>query len=174
MTTQSEFIDAIKDAATGQDAAAQVTELLQRFLAEWNGPPPWVDEVKAGALDFLYSGDDLTIVHIVWPPHLITEPHTHSMWAAIGLYQGRENNILWQRTENSVEPTSAKTLAAGDCCWLAEDVIHSVHNPVDGLTGAIHVYGGDFVNARNSEWDQLTLVERPRSIAQQQERFARS
>jgi hypothetical protein len=29
------------------------------------------------------------------------------------------------------------------------------------LTGAIHVYGGDFYAAARSEWDPETLIERP-------------
>jgi predicted metal-dependent enzyme (double-stranded beta helix superfamily) len=174
MESQSAFVDAISNAAQGPDAAERVATKLAEFIADWGGPPPWVDGVESGAIDFIHNAEDLTIVHIVWPPHLITEPHNHSMWAAIGLYQGRENNILWRRNETSIEPCGAKTIAAGEACWFDENAIHSVHNPVDGLTGAIHVYGGDFLNANNVEWDQLTLTERPRSIVAQQARFAQS
>ena len=174
MNGQSTFVDAISNAAKGADAAEKVSAKLAEFIQDWGGPPPWIENVESGAIDFLHRDKDLTIVHIVWPPHLITEPHNHSMWAAIGLYQGRENNIFWRRNDSSIEPCGAKTLAAGESCWLDEDVIHSVYNPVDGLTGAIHVYGGDFLNANNVEWDQLTLTERPRSIAAQQAKFAES
>jgi hypothetical protein len=31
--------------------------------------------------------------------------------------------------------------------------------PIDKLTGAIHIYGGDFFAAERSEWDSLTLLE---------------
>ena len=174
MNSQSAFVDAISNAATGPDAAEKVAARLEKFIADWGGPPPWIDSIESGAIDFLYNDDDLTIVHIVWPPHLITEPHNHSMWAAIGLYQGRENNILWRRNDTSIEPCGAKTIVAGEACCFDKDAIHSVHNPVDGLTGAIHVYGGDFLNANNVEWDQLTLTERPRNIAVQQAKFANS
>jgi predicted metal-dependent enzyme (double-stranded beta helix superfamily) len=37
--------------------------------------------------------------------------------------------------------------------------IHSVTNPIARLTGAIHVYGGDFFGAERSEWDPETLQE---------------
>ena len=33
-------------------------------------------------------------------------------------------------------------------------------NPIARLTGAIHVYGGDFFAAKRSEWDPETLTER--------------
>jgi hypothetical protein len=36
-----------------------------------------------------------------------------------------------------------------------------VTNPLPRLTGAIHVYGGDFFGVVRSEWDPDTLLERP-------------
>ena len=39
---------------------------------------------------------------------------------------------------------------------------HSVTNPIPRLTGALHVYGGDFFNpGPRSEWDPETLIEQP-------------
>ena len=34
-------------------------------------------------------------------------------------------------------------------------------NPIPRLTGAIHIYGGDFFAAHRSEWDPETLMEGP-------------
>jgi predicted metal-dependent enzyme (double-stranded beta helix superfamily) len=34
-----------------------------------------------------------------------------------------------------------------------------VTNPIPRLTGAIHVYGGDFFAAERSDWDPETLTE---------------
>ena len=42
---------------------------------------------------------------------------------------------------------------------LGTDIIHSVINPINKLTGAIHIYGGDFFAAERSEWDSMTLLE---------------
>ena len=39
------------------------------------------------------------------------------------------------------------------------DIIHSVTNPIARLTGAIHVYGGDFFGVPRSEWDPESLLE---------------
>jgi hypothetical protein len=37
-----------------------------------------------------------------------------------------------------------------------------VPNPIDRLTGALHVYGGDFFDpVHRSEWDAETLLEQP-------------
>jgi hypothetical protein len=36
-----------------------------------------------------------------------------------------------------------------------------VTNPLSRLTGAIHVYGGDFFSVPRSEWDPESLAEQP-------------
>jgi len=83
----------------------------------------------------------------------------------IGVYTGREDNILWRRlpdeTDGKVEAAGAKTLGETDTLALGADVIHSVVNPVARITGAIHVYGGDFFGVSRSEWDPDSLRERP-------------
>ena len=55
----------------------------------------------------------------------------------------------------------AASLSEKDVFDLPDDAIHSVVNPIARLTGAIHVYGGDFFAATRSEWDSETLDERP-------------
>ena len=47
---------------------------------------------------------------------------------------------------------------------LGRDIIHSVTNPISRLTGAIHVYGGDFFAAERSEWDPESLREHPYDV----------
>ena len=89
-------------------------------------------------------------------------PHNHRMWAVIGIYTGREDNVFWRRvkgTSNEIEAAGAKALGAMDAEPLGADIIHSVINPIDKLTGAIHIYGGDFFAAERSEWHSLTLQE---------------
>src|SRR5580765_5375531 len=53
----------------------------------------------------------------------------------------------------------ARALTVGDAEPLGHNIIHSVTNPIPRLTGAVHVYGGDFFTAERSEWDAETLVE---------------
>jgi predicted metal-dependent enzyme (double-stranded beta helix superfamily) len=85
------------------------------------------------------------------------------MWAVIGIYTGREDNIFWRRLNSDrgmkVEAAGAKALVEGDAVPLGQDVIHSVINPIPRLTGALHVYGGDFFGVTRSEWDAETLLE---------------
>jgi predicted metal-dependent enzyme (double-stranded beta helix superfamily) len=49
---------------------------------------------------------------------------------------------------------------------LGADTVHSVDNPTGRFTGAIHVYGGDFVNQPRSQWDPESLVEQPYDLEQ--------
>jgi predicted metal-dependent enzyme (double-stranded beta helix superfamily) len=92
-------------------------------------------------------------------------PHNHEMWAVIGIYSGREDNIFWRRLPQDaggrIEAAGAKSLGDRDVQPLGRDIIHSVLNPIRRLTGAIHVYGGDFVATPRSEWDPEALVEQP-------------
>lgn len=172
MDTKAGFIDAIVSAADSDDPKATVASRLEQILADWDGHAPWEAEPVAGGFETLHASPALTIMHLIWPPLLMTKPHTHNMWAVIGLFLGRENNVLWKREGHSIAARTAVSLASGEVCAFDENVIHSVHNPIDGFTGAIHVYGGDFLAAENSEWDPLTLTEGPRDMMQQQATFA--
>jgi predicted metal-dependent enzyme (double-stranded beta helix superfamily) len=68
----------------------------------------------------------------------------------------------WRRlpeARSRVEAAGAKALGVKDAAPLGPDIIHSVTNPIPRLTGAIHVYGGDFFAAARSEWDPESLCE---------------
>ena len=55
---------------------------------------------------------------------------------------------------------------------LGDDTIHSVANPGGQLTGAIHVYGGDFVHRPRSQWGPGPEEERPYDIDDAHRQFA--
>lgn len=122
----------------------------------------------------LYRAPNLTVLNIVWGPRQTLMPHNHEMWAIIGIYTGREDNIFWRRKKDApaeVEAAGARTLRAGDVTPLGKDIIHSVTNPLGRCTGAIHVYGGDFFAEPRSEWDEGTLSERPYDVSRLQGAF---
>jgi len=121
-------------------------------------------EPRRAEVQRLYNSEELTILNVVWGPLMTIMPHNHLMWAVIGIYTGREDNIFWRRMSEDaggkVEAAGAKSLGERDAEPLGRDVIHSVTNPLARLTGAIHVYGGDFFSVSRSEWDPETLLER--------------
>ena len=68
---------------------------------------------------------------------------------------------MWKRSGQVVEASTASSLSEKEVFSLPTDAIHSVTNPIDRLTGAIHVYGGDLAAAQLSRWDPETLREEP-------------
>ena len=125
-------------------------------------------EPERAGVNKIYHSSKLTILNLIWGPHMTLMPHNHQMWAVIGLYTGREDNIFWRRVgdpgQERVEAAGAKALGVKDCAPLGKDIIHSVTNPIPRLTGALHIYGGDFFNEPRSEWDPESLRERPYDI----------
>ena len=108
-------------------------------------------------------------------------PHNHNMWAVIGIYGGREDNIFWRKTGDRLEAAGAEALSTKDAAPLGKDIVHSVTNPIEKITAALHVYGGDFFAPGRSEWDPETLEERPfdvesarRMFREANERFTRA
>jgi len=116
----------------------------------------------------LHHAPDLTVINVVWGPHQVTLPHNHLLTAVIGMYGGREDNMFWRRVPNparyQIEAAGGAALGTGDVTVLGRDVIHSVVNPLAKLSGAIHVYDGDFFSIKRSMWDAETLAEQPYDI----------
>src|SRR5262245_52856821 len=155
------FIEDVKQARAGTDCQTAVQEVLARAVSEPGAVLAGLGAPTDAGLHSLYRAEDLTILNVVWAPLMMLLPHDHGMWASIGIYTGREDNIVWQRKGPKIEASSAKALGQRDVFGLSEDAIHSVTNPIPRLTGAIHIYGGDFFAVPRSEWDVETLRERP-------------
>jgi len=122
---------------------------------------------RAGA-QVLHRSTELTVLNLIWGPRMCQLPHNHGMWAAIGIYTGREDNIFWRRAAGArgsrIEAAGAKALSEREAVPLGPDIIHSVINPIMRLTGAIHVYGGDFFAVPHRQWDPEHLVEEPYDV----------
>jgi len=104
-----------------------------------------------------HRSDELTVLHIVWPPEVELFPHDHNMWAVIGIYGGQEDNQFYRRLENGrIEPHTGKTIAEKDVIGLGSDVVHSVANPTRQWTAALHVYGADFYSVPRTMWNRDT------------------
>lgn len=118
------------------------------------------EPVKAG-VNTLYRSDRLTVLNLVWGPEMHLMPHNHNMWASIGIYTGSEVNTFWRREEHGLKQLGGKEMGEKEAVWLGETAIHSVTNPLQRLTGALHVYGGDFFAPGRSEWDEESYSEAP-------------
>jgi predicted metal-dependent enzyme (double-stranded beta helix superfamily) len=153
-------------AALVEDATHKsVREIVARAVSNPEAVIKSLGEPQRSEVQKIYHSSDLTILNVIWGPRLTILPHNHQMWAVIGIYTGREDNIFWRRLPNGkVEAAGARALCEKDAEPLGHDIIHSVTNPISRLTGAIHVYGGDFFGAERSEWDPETLREQPYNV----------
>ena len=164
-----QFIADCREAVAGDKSHKFVRDVVARAVSEPAQVLKGLGEPRRAEIQKLYHAPDLTILNVIWAPRMTLMPHNHRMWAVIGIYTGREDNIFWRRIPGSqdgkLEAAGAKALSAKDVEPLGENIIHSVTNPIARLTGAIHVYGGDFFGIERSEWDPETLREGRYDIA---------
>ena len=76
--------------------------------------------------------------------------------------------MFWRKvagaTTFQIEPAGGEALGTGNVTILGRDIVHSVVNPLEKISVAIHVYDGDFFAAQRSMWDAETLVEQAYDI----------
>ncbi|MEJ8565987.1 hypothetical protein [Elongatibacter sediminis] len=155
------FVQDCIDANRESEPQAAVLEVLARAVSAPAKMLAAVGEPTRAGISVIHRSPELTIFNAAWTPRMNLMPHNHKMWANIGLYSGREDNLFWRRSPQAIEAFSAKALFAGDAAALPVDAIHSVTNPLPRFTGGIHIYGGDFFDTARSQWNPETLDEEP-------------
>jgi predicted metal-dependent enzyme (double-stranded beta helix superfamily) len=172
------FLAECEMAVQENDRHVAVKEIVARAVSDPVAVLKALGEPSGGGIQALHHSSALTVLNVVWPPKMTIMPHNHTMWAVIGVYTGREDNIFWRRLDGGdgrrIEAAGAKALSEKDAAPLGRDIIHSVTNPIPRLTGAIHVYGGDFFAAERSEWDPETLREQRFDVERARRLFAES
>jgi len=170
-----QFVSDCRAALRDQIPQRAVREVVARAVSTPGAVLKALGEPTKAEIQTLHRSDDLTVLNVIWAPWMNLLPHNHQMWAIIGLYAGREDNIFWRRVPGGnglVEAAGARALREKDAEPLGRDIIHSVSNPIPRLTGALHVYGGDFFGVQRSEWDAETLMEQAGSGEKMARRFA--
>ncbi|MEL6551358.1 MAG: hypothetical protein AAFQ54_14040 [Pseudomonadota bacterium] len=171
------FIADCRDAVDKDPTHKSAAEVVRRALSDPSKVLAALGEPTEPGITPLYASPNLTIVNLAWKPSTTIPPHNHEMWAVIGIYGGREDNIFWRRVKDHpnglIEAAGAKSLSTGDMCPMGADIIHSVTNPIPRLTAALHVYGGDFFEAERSEWEPEHLFETPLDIEEVRARFSK-
>jgi predicted metal-dependent enzyme (double-stranded beta helix superfamily) len=159
-----QFIAECRAALAERERPKALREVVARAVADPGAIMARLGEPRRAEVQKLYQSPDLTILNVLWGPGMTILPHNHHMAAVIGLYTGREDNIFWRRIETGdgkhIEAAGARSIGARDCVPLGRDIIHSVTNPLSKITGAIHLYEGDFFGVPRSEWEPESLTER--------------
>ena len=143
------------------DAQAAVLDVLARAVSEPGRMLAAIGEPARAGITVIHRSPTLTIFNAAWTPQMNLMPHNHLMWANIGIYAGREDNIFWRREGEGITASGVAALFEKDAASLRVDAIHSVTNPLLRFTGGIHIYGGDFFDTPRSLWDPETLEEGP-------------
>ena len=155
-------------AALSERSRQALKEVVARAVADPASLVRQIGEPEKAAVEVLHASPELTVLNVIWAPKQVTLPHDHRMAAVIGMYSGREDNTFWRRVSNptkfQIEPAGGQALGTSDVTILGRDVIHSVVNPLAKISGAIHVYDGEFLTVERSMWDAETLVEQPYDI----------
>jgi predicted metal-dependent enzyme (double-stranded beta helix superfamily) len=174
MIRTDDLVAACIEAVSEGDPRGAVRDVLERYVTDRTATGDRSDSATAG-LHILHRSQDLTVLNVIWPPRMMLFPHDHRMWAAIGIYGGREDNAFYRRDGGSLVASGGRELAEGAVLLLGDVAIHSVHNPApSSYTGAIHVYGGDFVGTPRSQWDPDTLTEQRYDLDAVQREFTRA
>jgi len=159
--TRERFVDDCVRALEA-DGPGAVREALAQAARDHANVLAAMGEPAEAGLDVLHRSPTLTIFAAKWTPQMNLPPHDHRMWAAIGMYAGREDNIFWRRTaDGRLESSGARALFAGEVAAVSPDIIHSVTNPLLRFAGGLHIYGGDYFDTPRSQWDPETLAEQP-------------
>jgi predicted metal-dependent enzyme (double-stranded beta helix superfamily) len=157
------FVQSCRDALGATEPRLAIKELLTEAVADSrslaHALPPERSEIVP-----LHSSPELTILKVVWAPHMSFGPHDHRMWAAIGLYTGGEDNSFFRRAGDTLTASGGKSLRAGEVVLLGDDAIHAVTNPTGEFAGAIHIYGGDLFQTNRSEWRGAPYREQPYDV----------
>jgi predicted metal-dependent enzyme (double-stranded beta helix superfamily) len=93
------FIAECRDASAA-GGSAPVVDVVARVMAEPAAVMTSLGEPRRAGLQTLLRSDTLTVLNVVWGPRMSQIPHNHRMWAVIGIYTGREDNIFWRRVPN--------------------------------------------------------------------------
>ena len=175
MFDRDQFIADCLAALAADPSHKAVREVVARAVSDPAAVLKGLGAPTKGGIQKIHHSPELTILNVIWAPYMTILPHNHRMWAVIGVYTGREDNIFWRRlpqdAASRVEAAGAKALCERDAEPLGRDIIHSVTNPIPRLTGALHVYGGDFFGTPRSEWEPETLTERAYDVGKNMRLF---
>ena len=94
MFDRDRFIeDCTRAAAEGQKA---VREVVAEAVADPGDIIRALGEPDGAGVTQILQSPALTIIKFVWAPYMSLIPHNHHMYAVIGVYAGREDNVFWR------------------------------------------------------------------------------
>jgi len=177
------FIADCCDAVAQDPSHRAAREVAARAVADPSAVLTGLGTPERAGVTSLYQSDTLTILNVVWGPLMNVPAHNHEMWAVIGVYAGREDNIFWRRIEDengqSIEAAGAKSLGATDADFAHDrfvevynaDLANGIGNAASRVANMIAKYfGGACPEPTGAVTDEARRVM---DVAQQNSRRAR-
>ena len=97
MFDTDQFIADCRAAVAEQNSHMAVKELVARAVSDSPSVIKGLGEPIEAGVNELFVSDKLTVLNLIWGPMMTLKPHDHKMWAVIGIYTGREDNIFWRK-----------------------------------------------------------------------------
>lgn len=172
MFNKETFIEQCKELALNDDGHKRIKDLLVDVLKDPDSIMTELGKPSKAGFDVLYAADNLSIINFTWAPGMELHAHNHNLWAVIGIYTGAEENTFYVKRDDTIVKQNSKDVTAGNVVMLGREVIHSVKNATKKFTGGIHIYGGDFINIKRSQWDNNSAKESAYDMQQTRQIFA--
>jgi len=109
----------------------------------------------------IHRDENLTLLAGTLPPGFSAAPHNHNLWSVVSVCSGQEDNQFYERDGDGLKRTGEASVVAPGVLANTADVIHSICNPLDEPLLVLHAYGGDLFAVERSNWDPVTLKEKP-------------
>ncbi len=138
---------------------------LEKLLSSKIPQEAFIPRSDRYAMNLVYMPEDriFSIVAGVWQPGQTTPIHDHLTWALVGVYEGKENESIYRRTDDrsdekvaKLEKVSSKTNTKGHVTVLGQAGIHRVSNDFGMRAWSIHVYGRDIGGVERHSYDAVT------------------
>ena len=91
------FTDDCRRALAQNPAERAMRDVVARAVSAPTALLQALGEPNRAEIQTLHRSAQLTILNVVWAPGMSVMPHDHRMWAVIGIYTGREDNVFWRR-----------------------------------------------------------------------------
>lgn len=134
-----------------QKLAAQVGEALRPFLGRPGllEPAQREPDPERYRQHILHVAEDgsYSIVALVWLPGRATSIHDHVTWCVVGVHEGFEKEVLYDRIiageESLLEVSSCVNPVGTVGALTPPGDIHLVVHPGPGTAISLHIYGAD-------------------------------
>jgi len=142
-----------------------VREIVARAVSEPTAVIAGLGAPARAEVQKLYNPPELTSLNVIWGPGMTITPHNHLMWAVIGIYTGREDNIFWRRLpgKDGAHIEAAGGEVVGGTGRRGARARHHPHcnQPAAAIYGRHPRLRRGFFCRSRSEWDPETLLEQP-------------